>query len=118
MREEARRFEAAARITLGDIRQWTLGETFHLISRSYYYPDDEPVFDEFEYQHHHIDEDSRTEFGWEVHGFARDAIDPKWRPRKFLASEEKCQTASCAGTLRLILMRPNQDLQPTTAARK
>ena len=97
---EERRFEAAARITVGDIRQWTSGDIFRLISRSYYYPDHEPVFDEFEYRHHHIEVGNRTELGCEVHGFSRDAIDPKWRPRRLLASEERCHTASCAGTVR------------------
>ena len=98
--KDARRFDTAIPITLADVRKWTEGEKMHLISKSYYYPHEEPVFHDFEYRHEQIDNATQGMFGYEVHGFWRSAPVDEWEPHSFMAKDDECTTSSCAGTIR------------------
>lgn len=71
-----------------------------LISKSYYYPNEEPFFDKFVYKHDHLDEMKRTNFGYEVHGFRRFSPLDEWSPCMFLATEKECSTWDCSGTIK------------------
>lgn len=101
--KDRRRFDAASPITATDVRKWALGETMHIITKSYYYPHDEPVFHDFEYKHERIDNTAQSMFGYEAHGFWRTSHGNEWEPYSFMAKEEECTTSSCAAIIRRLL---------------
>ena len=98
--KDERRFDVASPITAAEVRKWAQGETMRLMSKSYYYPDDEPVFHDLEYRHERIDDTNPSQFGYEVHGFWRATPGEQWEPYKFLATENECTTSSCEGAIR------------------
>jgi hypothetical protein len=100
--KDRRRFKSATPLNLAAVLSWSEGQTFRLISRSYYYPSDDPIMDDIEYRHHHVVLGVSSKFGHEVHGFARGAVGDEWQPFRFLAADEDCSTISCAGTIRLL----------------
>jgi hypothetical protein len=100
-RRERKVFDQAEDLTLVYLRQLTLGAILKLISCSYYYPHQFPVFGRFEYKYDHIDEESLTKFGYEVHGFSRYSPLDEWKPYEFLIKETEASTSSCSGTIKV-----------------
>lgn len=99
-RRERKAFDRAEALTLGYLRQLKSGAVLRLISCSWYYPSEFPDFDRFEYRHDHINEQSATEFGYEVHGLRRPSPLEEWKPYHFLATETEASTSSCSGTIK------------------
>ncbi len=98
-----RRFWRAQRLTLADVEQWRSGQTFDLISCSYYYPNAEPFIDAFEYRHEHLGGEPEivaTARYLPVVGFNRADTTQEWEPYTFFASAEECATRSHTGTVR------------------
>lgn len=98
--KECRTFDGAVDLTVSNLRATKPGEKLRLIEKSYFYPSETPCLERFEYKHDHVDEESSSKFGYEIHGFRRSSTEDDWAPFQFLASEETAQTRSCAGTIR------------------
>ena len=100
LQRECRAFANANSLTLEMVRGFTTGEIFELIEKSLNYPSDEPAVTRFSYKHDHVDEDKPSKHGYEVHGHWRLAGSNDWTPYRFLASDDQCQTWTCAETIR------------------
>lgn len=96
---KSKRFEWLPTFTLSDVRKLANGSELQLATKSYYYPMEEPVFDQFEYQHGSVS-DTEGEFGFEVHGFSRENANSDWKPYQFLAKADECTTSTCGGTVK------------------
>jgi len=99
-RRESKAFSQAEELTLAYLRQLKPGAILRLISCSWYYPSEFPVFDRFEYKHDYVDEQNLTEFGYEVHGFWRHDPLEAWEPYHFLSKKKEASTSSCSGTIK------------------
>ena len=95
-------FDNAQNLDLSFFEKMEKGQIVTLTSGSWYYPSENIVIDRFQYKHDHINKESKTEFGWEVHGFEKSLSfeTDEWTPCTFLANDKECQTSSCTGTIK------------------
>ena len=100
--KEHRAFDNAQNLNISYFEKMEKGQIINLMSGSYYYPSEDIVIDRFQYKHDHINKESKSEFGWEVHGFQKSlSFDgDEWTPCTFLANDQECQTSSCSGTIK------------------
>jgi hypothetical protein len=91
-RREWKVFDQAEPLTLPYLRRLKPGAVLRLISCSWIYPTDFPSFDRFEYKHGHVDEQSQTKHGYEVHRFWRHSPQDEWQPFNFLAQETEASS--------------------------
>lgn len=100
--KEHRAFENAQNLNISYFEKMEKGQIINFMSGSYYYPSEDIVIDRFQYKHDHINKESKSEFGWEVHGFQKSLSfeGDEWTPCTFLANDQECQTSSCSGTIK------------------
>lgn len=95
-------FENAQDISIKFFEELKKGQIVSLISGSYFYPDENIHISRFEYKHDHIDKESKSEYGWEVHGYEKYFEGDEWSSCTLFANETESSTSSCSGTVKKI----------------
>ena len=98
-------FENAPDLPLLFFEKLEKGQVVSLMSGTYYYPNDDIYITTFQYKHDYIDQENKTEHGYEIHGFEKFLNGDEWSACTFLANEKECNTWDCAGTVKRPLMR-------------
>jgi hypothetical protein len=93
-------FENAQDISIIFFEALKKGQIVSFISGSYYYPDENIHISSFEYKHDYIDKESKSEYGWDVHGYEKYFEGDEWTPCTLLANEAESSTLSCSGTVK------------------
>ena len=92
-------FENAPDLPLLFFEKLEKGQVISLMSGSYYYPSEDIYINKFQYKHDYIDQENKTEYGYEIHGF-ENPYDDEWFECTFRANEKECKTEDCAGTVK------------------
>ena len=97
---QKRLFDRLPALTLLDVQKMKAEMVVSFVTKSYYYPSDFPVFDQFQYKHGGIDDTKATDFGFKVNGSSRQTPSDEWKPYSFFAKLDECTTSSCSGIIR------------------